>query len=101
MEIADEREAERPLRVLTSNVSAGGVYFKTLRGNNFIPGAETDFIILLSTTATEGRVHPASLHGKGKVVRCEPPKKNASFNNDDNESWTGIAIQFDKPLTIC
>jgi len=91
-------QPENRLRALTSNISAGGVYFKTLKGEEFQPGVEVSLTIFLSTAVPQGTGHPISLSGKGKVVRREMPQKDNPLDTGSNELWSGVALQFDKPL---
>ena len=97
MEISKTGNENELLRVLTSNVSAGGVYFKTHRGQKFDMGTATNLTIYVSTKTGEDKIHSARLSGTGKVVRLERIKEDAAVS----DPWTGVAVQFDKALKIC
>ena len=98
MEIEKNHHAGDKLSVLTSNISAGGVYFKTIRGEEFQAGEETDLTIFISTAVPDGKTHLNKLIGRGKVIRREEPFRNA--DTDKDEKWAGIALQFNEPLKI-
>ena len=86
--------------VLTNNVSAGGVYFKTLRGNGFDIGIDASFTIFLSTSVTGTGTHITRLTGDGKIVRVERFSHKETPMPENEDMWTGIALQFNKPLAI-
>lgn len=86
--------------VLTNNVSAGGVYFKTLRGNDFNVGIDTSFTIFLSTSVSGTGTNFTRLTGDGKVVRVDKFNNQEALEPDNQDMWTGIAVQFNRPLAL-
>lgn len=86
--------------VLTNNVSAGGVYFKTLRGNDFDIGIDVSFTIFLSASLAGKGTHFTRLVGDGKVVRLEKFDNHEASIIGNEDIWTGVAMQFNKPLVI-
>jgi hypothetical protein len=100
MEIERRNQPESRFCVVTNNISASGVYFKTMRGGQFTPDIETDFTLFLSAPVPNGKSCINSIQGSGRVVRCEKPDENTSLHEENNSRWSGIAIQFGNPLKI-
>jgi hypothetical protein len=101
MEVEEHRQSNRRLSVITSNISAGGVYFKAQCCERFMMGTETNLSIFLSTPSSSGKPFMSRISGKGKVVRREEPAKNDFGDRAHDPDWIGIAVQFDEALIMC
>ena len=98
MEVEKRNQPESKFCVVTNNISASGVYFKTLRNCHFTRDIETDFTIFLAAPVPNGKSFINCLKGSGRVVRCENPEADAAANEENSSRWSGIAIEFAKTL---
>jgi hypothetical protein len=87
-----------PLRTTTRNVSTGGVYFETPRGE-FAPGAQVD--VHLSIPPGEGYFpYAGCVHGTAQVLRIEPLILDARESSGEREERDGVAARFRRSLKL-
>jgi len=98
MEIKDITGHSHKLNVITNNISAGGVYFKTPHGKEFKLGTGMAFTIFLSTPTPQGKPYTSRIEGSGRIVRQDILASDCEEAQDGN--WKGIALQFDEPLKM-
>ena len=98
MEVHTGERASQKLNVITNNVSAGGVYFKTPYGDKFKAGMDMAFTIFLSSPTQGGKTHSSRIAGSGRIVR-----EDLLVGDSDEysgSSWKGVAMQFDRALKM-
>ena len=95
MEVEKNQHPRQKLNVITNNISAGGVYFKTPYNKDFQVGNDVSFTIFISVPIPKGISHPSQIEGSGRIVRSEVLPDAAV-----NDSWSGIALEFDQPLNM-
>jgi hypothetical protein len=100
MEVEEKNHLRSMFNVITSNISAGGVFFKAACGNCFMPGAEANFTIFLSAQSGVGKPFTSKISGNGRVVRRENLSKDNPRNDEKDPEWAGIALEFDEPLKM-
>ncbi len=95
-----EDEGGRPLgHTVTQNLSARGAYFCTFHGAPYEVGRVVTVVISVPhRLASGGREVTLDLRGAGRVVRIEAPTRR--LNGEDGVAMTGIAIEFDCPLSF-
>lgn len=98
MEVGGKHDPLKRLNVITNNISAGGVYFKSADAEEFEIGKEMAFTIFMSVPITDGRAHTSTLEGSGRVVREDIVAGSAP--GQQGRPWKGVAIEFDKPLKM-
>ena len=98
MEVEDSRRGSGKLNVITKNISASGVYFKTPHADEFELGMDMAFTIFLSIPTAKGKSHTSRIAGNGRIVR-EDSLSNGKAEEDDGH-WKGIALEFDEPLKM-
>ena len=98
MEVEDGSRTAHKLNVITNNISAGGVYFKTPYAEGLEVGMAMDFTIFLSSPTPKGKAHPARIEGKGRIVR-QDVLPDAS-EDEVQQPWRGIALEFARPLKV-
>lgn len=98
MEVRGKGGSSNRLNVITTNISAGGVYFKTSHADEFEVGMATAFTIFMSTPTPHGRTHASRMEGSGRIVREETVGKRSV--QGDKRYWKGVALEFDKPLKM-
>jgi len=98
MEVEKSSKASGKLNVITKNISAGGVYFKTSHADEFELGKDMAFTIFLSVPTDKGKSHTSKIAGNGRIVREDSLSDGSAEENDGH--WKGIALEFDEPLKM-
>jgi len=95
IDVQSERESP-PLTTMTANISAGGVYFNTLQGEDFKPGMRVELKISMPHHSVPvHKMASFSLVGKGTVLRIDSPLEPGEL---EEEILSGVAVQFDESL---
>ena len=95
---AQNPEQQSKINVITNNISAGGVYFKTAKWQQIAVGDDVDFTIFMSVPIAGKNWHMNKLQGKAKVIRHQ--ELPVEEGHSDAGHWCGIALKFDSPLVI-
>jgi len=97
MQIATERDhgvGRSAQQVVTSDLSAGGVLFRTPDWRLFPVGARVHFTLHLDQPLRCQNWHCSRLSGRGRVVRHD--LKGVIDDGD----WQGVAVAFEEPVDI-
>jgi hypothetical protein len=80
--------------VVTTNISAGGALFRTVRWRDFPVGAKVDYTLFLSPELSGAGWHCSRLSGMGKVTRHE------TLAGPIESDWRAVAVSFDRSVLL-
>ena len=95
----ESKRDSAPLTTMTRNISAGGVYFNTLQGEDFKPGMRVELKISMPHHSVPvHKMASFSLVGKGTVLRIDFPLERSDAGPPGEDTLSGVAVQFDESL---
>ncbi len=86
------------IRVIVSNISAGGAYFETDRCQPLDVGTTVEVMVRLPDGAPSEALGFAKLRTSATVLRTQPAASSGARNG--TRKAYGVAIRFDRPLSF-